>query len=308
MEFILGFAAIVLGLYVLFLQFRQKQKKLDFFTPKNDQQLDIDLVDQSIIDLNALTKMPLRKRLQTYYYAVVLPLGKRATIKIVIFYLLMLVIGWFINRLFFQIYFVFMVASVAIIATILGVYLLRRIALKHFNESFPDALNMLASAITAGESLMHAIIYVGGQLGDNDVGREFKRMGERLQIGESPNVVLTKACMRFPYPEFIFFSITLRANIERGGQLRDIITQLNRVMFDARSLDKKKNAMTAEARMSAKIVFSIPFLFIIMMKFLMPENFNFLFNDTYGRYILYYVLASEAVGIVIISALMRGIK
>lgn len=308
MEFIFGLAAIVLGLYVLFLQFRQKRKKLDFFIPKNDQKLDIDIVDQSIIDLNALTKMPLRKRLQTYYYAVVLPLGKRATIKIAIFYLLMLVIGWFINRLFFQVNFIVMVASVAIIATILGVYLLRRLALKHFNESFPDALNMLSSAITAGESLMHAIIYVGGQLGNNDVGREFKRMGERLQIGESPNVVLTKACMRFPYPEFIFFSITLRANIERGGQLRDIITQLNRVMFDARSLDKKKNAMTAEARMSAKIVFAIPFFFIIMMKFLMPENFNFLFNDTYGRYILYYVLASEAVGIVIISALMRGIK
>jgi Flp pilus assembly protein TadB len=41
------------------------------------------------------------------------------------------------------------------------------------------------------------------------------------------------------------------------------------------------------------------------MQFAMPENFDFLINDPSGRYILYYVFGSEALGMSIIWWLMR---
>ncbi|MFM2480191.1 type II secretion system F family protein [Celerinatantimonas sp. YJH-8] len=308
MSYILGIAAVLLGIIALFSQFRNKRKKLDFFSSKEETSLAPEMIDQSIIDLSALTHVPLVRRLQSYFYSIVIPLGRAASVKVLGYYLVTLILSVLLNHYFLHMSLWLFLPAALMVMTVVGIALLRRLASKHFNEHFPDALNMLASAITAGESLMHAIIYVGEQQSDSDVGREFKRMGERLQIGEPPHSVLSRACIRFPYPEFVFFSITLRANIERGGQLRDIIQQLNRVMFDARALEKKKNAMTAEARMSAKIVFAIPFFFLLVMRFMTPDNFNFIFTDSRGQYILYYVLASELVGMVIISALMRGIK
>jgi tight adherence protein B len=133
-------------------------------------------------------------------------------------------------------------------------------------------------------------------------------MGQRLQLGEPVDDVFQKSCRRFPYPSFYFFIICLRANIQRGGQLKEIMTRLNRMMFNARAMDKKKLAMTAEARMSVKIVAAIPFLFLFLLQYLSPENYEFVMFHPSGRPILYYVLMSEFIGISIIWALMRKVK
>ncbi|WP_053111886.1 type II secretion system F family protein [Photobacterium swingsii] len=154
---------------------------------------------------------------------------------------------------------------------------------------------------------MQAIQFVGNKL-DSIVGQEFKWVGQRLQIGESPDDVFRRSCQNCPYKSYRFFIITLRANMIRGGQLKEVMTRLNRVLFDARSVEKKTNAMTSEARISAKIVGAIPFAFLLIMKFMQPDNFDFVIQDPDGRYILYYMLASEVVGMSIIYVLMRGIK
>ena len=202
----------------------------------------------------------------------------------------------------------YIVALISIVAGLSWGYVwLQEREKKQFNERFPDALNMLSSAVSAGESITHAIAFVGKKL-EGDVGNEFKVMGERLQLGESPDEVFKKACVRFPYPAFRFFVITLRANMNRGGQLRDVISRLNRLMFDARAVERKKYALTSEARISAKIVCATPFFFLFILQFLSPENYEFVMFHAEGRPILYYVLISEAIGMLIIWGLLKGTK
>ncbi|MGC3834547.1 type II secretion system F family protein [Moritella viscosa] len=133
-------------------------------------------------------------------------------------------------------------------------------------------------------------------------------MGERLQLGETPDKVFQKSCVRYPYPTFQFFVITLRANMQRGGQLKEIITRLNRLIFDSNAIEKKKYAMTSEARASAKIVGAIPFIFLFILQYLSPENFEFVMFSDSGKPILYYVLVSELIGMSIIWSLMKGVK
>lgn len=41
------------------------------------------------------------------------------------------------------------------------------------------------------------------------------------------------------------------------------------------------------------------------MKYFSPENFDFVVHDPVGRLILYYVIASEAIGMIIIWILLR---
>lgn len=96
--------------------------------------------------------------------------------------------------------------------------------------------------------------------------------------------------------------------MQRGGQLKDIIMRLNRLMFDARAIEKKKFALTSEARTSAKIVAAIPFIFILMLKYMNPENYEFVMFNPEGRPILYYVLGSEFIGITIVWMLMKAVK
>jgi tight adherence protein B len=261
-------------------------------------------VDQAV-DLRALTEKTRWQKTQDRFSNVGKQLGSLALVKVMLAVVVLAVAGNFINQSFLRISPILAILIVEILGLTYGLLWLQKREETHFEETFPDALNMLASAVSAGESIMHAIGYVGNHL-EGDVGKEFNIMYERLRIGETPDEVFRKACDRFPYPSFQFFVITLRANISRGGQLKDVINRINRVMFDARAMEKKKFALTSEARMSAKIVGSIPFIFLIFMQYMSPENYDYVMFNEAGRPILYYMLVSEFIGMAIIWKLMRG--
>lgn len=301
--FILG-----LGLVVLLLPLLKKKKHTDYLQEANHTVfVDSMVSDQNAVNLKSLYKRNIRQMIQDKWFNLKSQLGDKPIPKLILFLTVLLFIGFQLNTRFIHGDLIIVTFTVVIAGLILSSLWLKKRKRKRFEEAFPEALNMLTSAISAGESIMHAIIFVGKSL-DGDVGKEFKRMGERLQLGESPDEVFRKSCRRFPYSSFQFFIITLRANMNRGGQLREVMSRLNRLMFTARATDKKKKAMTAEARMSAKIVSAIPFFFLFMLQFLSPENYDFVMFDPGGRPILYYVLTSEFIGISIILLLMKGVK
>lgn len=176
-----------------------------------------------------------------------------------------------------------------------------------FENSFPDALNMMMSAVTAGESLIYSMAYVGDFV-NNSVGRELAHVAERLRMGEAYNDVFTRSLRRFPYPSYRFFIISVKANFSRGGELKPLMQRLIRVLVESRSMERKKYALTSEARLSAKIVASFPAIFFVIMHFIAPENADFVLHDPAGRKILWYVLGSEFIGLSIIWWLVRGVK
>lgn len=263
--------------------------------------------NENAVNLRSLYDESLAQKLINLLKNVQYKLGSMAHLKIL---LLMTILGFlalYINNSFVRGNFWLVLIIVELIGLYVGYQKLENRHRTKFDTEFPDALNMLTSAISSGESLMQAIIYVGKTL-DGEVGKEFKLMGERLKMGELPEAVFKKACKRFPYPAFYFFVITMRANMKRGGQLKELMVRLNRIMFDARAVEKKKYAMTSEARISAKIVAAIPFVFLFMLQYLSPENYEYVMSDPQGRMILYYLLASELIGIAIVWGLMKGVE
>lgn len=301
------FILVGIGILVLLIPRFERKKRLDFLNKSQHVVFVSDLNSHDAVDLASLTDSSILQKIRIFFSNMMKQVGSFALIKILAFYGVVTFLSLYLNSLF--------LLAPKYIAVLLGIAVMTVMALswlkqqqqKQFEESFPDALNIMLGAITSGESLMHSIIFVGESL-DNVVGKEFKRMGERLQIGEAPDEVFRKASERFPYPPFFFFVITLRANMNRGGQLKDVMRRLNRLMFDGRAVDKKKYAMTAEARISAKIVGAIPFIFLILLSYLNPANFNFVMHDPAGKPILYYLLISEGIGMAIIWLLMKGVK
>ncbi|MBL4828535.1 MAG: type II secretion system F family protein [Aliivibrio sp.] len=292
---------------LLFIWFR-KPKRIDYMEVMNQTQfVDSMQTDRQAIDLSYFKQQSIKKRALKFWAKIQRQVGNFAFLKILFFLLVSTILGQFLNLQFLRAPAIYTLPVTLVLAIVFGIKWLNKREKTRFEESFPDALNILTSAVSAGESLMHAIIYVGNSL-EGEVGKEFKKMGSRLQVGESAEMVFRKSCDRFPYPSFHFFVITLTANIRRGGQLKDVMGRLNRLMFDARSIEKKKYALTSEARMSAKIVASLPFIFIIMLKFLSPENYEFVMFDPAGKPILYYVMGSEFIGISIVWSLMNGVK
>jgi len=285
----------------------RKSQRIDYFSELSTTYAVDDMVSLSVIDFNSLTQKSSLKKLANSLKNRIKQIGDHAALKLFFFLLVISALTLLLNNWLLHQSLILLLPISWLLSLYLAYQKLVAQAQKNFEETFPDALNMMVSSVSAGESLLHSIRFVGKKL-DTPVGREFKNMAERIQIGENVDDVLRQACQRLPYTSFQFFVITLRANISRGGQLKEIIAKISRLLFDNRALAQKKLTMTAEARASAKIVCAIPFFFLLLMRFLMPENYQFIMENDSGRVVLYYLLISEAIGMAIIYRLFKSVK
>ncbi|MGR5295679.1 type II secretion system F family protein [Vibrio mediterranei] len=295
--------SLVLFALVIILLRDSKVKKVDQF---------FNIEEAEAENLNAINvKSLVRKQNWQKFKESISPtltiLGPRSSLYIALYITGSIIASWYIVIELLSMTNFWLVLSLSLIFTIFGYRFLVGRRRRDFENTFPDALNILMSAVTAGDSLMQAISYVGEAM-NNPIGREFKLMGDRLKLGESPEVVLQRSCKNYPYPEFLFFTVTIRANIARGGQLKGVLARLIRVLVDSRTLEKKKMAMTSEARISAKIVAAIPLIFTVILNYVNPANVDFVLNDPQGQYVLFYVLGSELIGLSIVWLLVRGVR
>ncbi|MBE3909098.1 pilus assembly protein TadB [Vibrio parahaemolyticus] len=215
-------------------------------------------------------------------------LSPNAGLKLIGFFAASSIAVYCVNDWFFMFEYWKVLLALEPILFVMFILKLSGIQAQRFKDNFPDALNILSGALSSGQSIVHAFEYVGTQL-ENEVGEEFKKMSERLLIGEDPDDVLARSAASFPYVEYFFFAATIRINLSRGGQLKDVINRINRIMFEARAIEKKKNALTSEARASAKIIAALPVIFIMILKVTSPENYNFVMFEEGGKPIFYYV-------------------
>lgn len=248
-----------------------------------------------------------KKKLRDKYKQFNKLLNPNAGPKLLLFMSISSVAVYFINDWFLRLEYWKVWLGLIPILFIMFILKLSGLREKKFKDNFPDALNILSGALSSGQSIVHAFEYVGTQL-DNEVGKEFKKMSERLLIGEDPDDVLARSASTFPYVEYFFFASTIRINLSRGGQLKNVINRINRIMFEARAIEKKKNALTSEARSSAKIIAALPVIFMFILNFTSPENYQFVMFEEGGKPIFYYVLISEMIGFFLIYMILRSVK
>ncbi|MGF1726082.1 type II secretion system F family protein [Photobacterium nomapromontoriensis] len=295
---------ILFGLAVILWRKRDGDKKQIYFEHATARELKS---IRQAINVKTFERRTLRQMVLNYVRPVFAMLGERGKWIVLLYVIAMFMLGGYFNNTVLNLQSQWFTVLLPCFACWGGWNWLVNKRRSDFEQTFTDALNIMMSAITAGESLMQAISYVGESM-DNAIGREFKLMGERFKLGESPDVILQRSCRNYPYPAFIFFVVTIRANISRGGQLKNVLARLIRVLVDSRAIEKKKMAMTSEARISSKIVAAIPIIFMFIINTIKPENIDFILMDPEGRYILYYVLGSELLGLFIIWWLVRGVK
>lgn len=211
-----------------------------------------------------------------------------------------------VNKLFLG----FNLALAAIFAGFVGIYLINSFHLKlirdDFDKNFPEVLVILNGAISAGANVPQALNDCANAV-SGVLSSELKKIVKSLAIGDDANKVFEASYKRLPFKSYYFFLTALSVSLNSGARLKEVLSRLSNATSKAKAIEKKKNAMTSEARMSSKITAAIPFVFLFLMKFISPENFDFILHDERGRYILYYFLGSEALGMLIIMFLMRKI-
>lgn len=266
----------------------------------------MELVDTHIPEVN-IKKIPFSIKLKLALLKYFQPIYNHQTglsIKKLLFLILLAVVLLILNSMFLRLpsFLVFLLSIP------FGMYIINRInqiQIKNdFEKNFPEAIVVLNGAISSGNNITQALEYYA-QNSNGAIADEFKLITKSLNIGEDPAKVFAASYNRLPFRNYYFFLITILVSLKSGAKLKEILARLGESTSRAKAMERKKFAMTSEARMSAKITAAIPFVFLFLMKFISPDNFDYILNDPTGRYILYYFLSSEFIGMAMIMFFMR---
>jgi tight adherence protein B len=95
-----------------------------------------------------------------------------------------------------------------------------------------------------------------------------------------------EVAQRIDTPEFRFLIIAMAIQKETGGNLAETLGNLADLIRKRRQLRQKVKAMSSEAKASAMIIGSLPFIMFTLLLFVNPKYVMVLFNEPSGRMLL----------------------
>lgn len=182
-------------------------------------------------------------------------------------------------------------------------FLIRR-RLDRFTGLFPEGIDLIVRGLKSGLPVSDSIAAVGREIG-NPVGSEFCRIDEHMRMGQNLDEALHNAAQRIDTSEFKFFVISLAVQRETGGNLTETLENLSDILRRRRQMKLKVRAMSSEARASAYIIGSLPFLMFAILYLLNPEYAMTLFIDPRGKFLLGAGLGSMGLGVLVMMKMVR---
>ena len=154
--------------------------------------------------------------------------------------------------------------------------------LGQIHRQFPDALELIGRSLRAGHALFVGMKMVGSEMRDPIAG-EFQRGFDEISMGASVPESLSHLADRVELIDVKFFVTSVNIQRETGGNLAEIIDSLGRLIRKRFELKMKIKALSAEGRISAVILMSLPFAMGFLFHFVNPEYLAPLFTDPMGQ-------------------------
>ncbi len=173
-----------------------------------------------------------------------------------------------------------------------------------FNALFPEGIDLIVRGLKSGLPVSESIRVVGQEISD-PVGVEFREVSDQIKFGKTLTESLWSVAPRIDTPEFRFFIISLSIQQETGGNLAETLENLSTVLRKRKTLKLKIKALSSEAKASAYIIGSLPFL---MFGILLMMNYGYastLYTDPRGIILVGCGLISYALGIGTMAKMVR---
>ncbi|WP_262691852.1 type II secretion system F family protein [Kordiimonas aestuarii] len=140
-----------------------------------------------------------------------------------------------------------------------------------FTKQFPEAMDLMVRGLKSGLPVNECIANVGKEL-PAPTGLEFRKITDAMRLGKQLEEALWETADRLDTPDFKFFVISLVVQRETGGNLGETLGNLANILRQRQAMKLKIKAMSSEAKASAWIVGSLPF---IMLGVIMIMNYDY---------------------------------
>jgi len=180
----------------------------------------------------------------------------------------------------------------------------RKRRFRAFIAIFPNAVDIIVRGIRSGLPLNDCLRIIANDA-DEPVKTEFRKLIEATQMG----ITVPEACERLyksvPTSETNFFAIVIAIQSSAGGNLSEALANLSKVLRERRKMADKIKAVSTEAKASAGIIGSLPFIVAALVYLSTPGYLDPLFTQSAGHKILLFCALSLTFGVLIMKKMIN---
>lgn len=175
---------------------------------------------------------------------------------------------------------------------------------KNFTNQLADAIDIIVRGIKSGLPLNQCLRIIASE-SPEPLRREFQLIVDGQAMGVDLDANLQRMYERMPLPEVNFFNIVLVIQQRTGGNLSEALGNLSSVLRARKMLKEKVKALSSEAKASAMIIGSLPFIVMGLVYMVRPAYMALLFTTPQGNLILLGAGIMMTSGILIMRSMVN---
>ncbi len=175
---------------------------------------------------------------------------------------------------------------------------------RHFTQNFADAVDVIVRGIRSGLPVGECLKIVGRE-SPEPVGEIFRQITEGQKLGMTMEDLMERSLQTMPTSELKFFAIVIIIQSQTGGNLADTLENLSRVLRERKKMGDKVQALASEAKSSAMIIGSLPFVVALGLTLITPDYIGVLVANTAGHVMLAGVGLWMGLGIFIMHKMVN---
>ncbi|MDW6022737.1 type II secretion system F family protein [Mesorhizobium sp. BAC0120] len=187
----------------------------------------------------------------------------------------------------------------AFVIPLMTLRFLRKRRHKLFGIQLPEALELITRSLKAGHPVPVAITMVAREMPD-PIGTEFGVVADEITYGSDLVTALHAMYSRVGHDDLPLFVTAVSIQNTSGGNLREILDGLAKIIRERGKLRRKVKAISTEGRMSAYILTAVPALFAVAVMVLMPQ----FYADVWDKSMTWYLIGGSVAWLTIGNVVM----
>jgi tight adherence protein B len=166
-----------------------------------------------------------------------------------------------------------------------------------FADQMDDSLQLMASSLRAGHSLLQALASVAREA-ESPTSVEFARVINETRVGRELGEALQETATRMGSQDFVWVTQAIAINREVGGNLAEVLDGVGHTIRERNQLRRQVQALAAEGKLSAVVLMALPFGVAAFLSFSNPAYIGKLVGSAAGYAMLGTAIVLLTVGAV----------
>jgi tight adherence protein B len=144
-----------------------------------------------------------------------------------------------------------------------------------FADQLPDVLQLVTTALRSGYGITHAVESVAEEA-EEPARSEFAHVLLQVRLGRDLSDSMRDLAERMESKDLDWVVSAIDINRETGGNLSEILATVSTTIRERGRVARQVRTLTAEGRLSARILSALPLLMLVWQWRVNPDNFALL--------------------------------